>query len=334
MVQRMRIGFIGGFGHHYLRGALNDPSLEIERPVGVAPSGPADDQARPLAQRFGEVRFFENPIALLDEYQPQVVSVGGVYADNGDVAAAALQREIAVVSDKPIAGTWAQLERLHQLLDGSRRVLLTEFDFHSRAEFRAARVAVRSGRIGMPVLATAQKSYRFGRRPAWYRDRALYTGTMLWIASHAIDAIAWTTGRRVLRITGRQGNVSKPEFGSMEDHCAAMMELEQGATGIAHADYLRPDGSKTHGDDRLRIAGSEGVIEVREGKCMLLGRDGNEMDVTRSIHPRPIHIELLDAIGGEDPELYSTAQSLEMAAVLLAARDAADQQRWIDVPGI
>jgi hypothetical protein len=67
---------------------------------------------------------------------------------------------------------------------------------------------------------------------------------------------------------------------------------------------------------------------------MLLGRDGNEMDVTRSIRSRPIHIELLDAIGGEDPELYSSAQSLEMAAVLLAARDAADQQRWIDVPGI
>jgi predicted dehydrogenase len=328
----MRIAFIGGFGHHYLRGTLKDPAIQIERPVAVAPSGPEDDQAEPLAHRFGDVRYFPDATKMLDEYKPDVVNVGGVYGRNGDFAAAALERDIPVVSDKPIAGTWQQLERLHKLLDETRRVLLTEFDFHSRAEFRAAREAIRAGQVGTPVLATAQKSYRFATRPAWYRDRSAYTGTMLWIASHAIDAIVWATGKKVLRVTGRQGNVSKPAYGSMEDHCAALMELEGGGTGVAHADYERPDKTPTHGDDRLRVAGSEGVVEVRGGKCVLLSREGREVDLTDTVKPQPIHVELLAALRGENQELYSTAQSLEIARVLLAARDAADKQEWITVP--
>ena len=178
-------------------------------------------------------------------------------------------------------------------------MLLTEFDFRSRPEFRAAREIIRTGRIGVPVLVTAQKSYRFNQRPKWYGDRALYAGTMLWIASHAIDAIWFSTGKKLVAVTGRQGNVSKPAFGTMEDHCAALFELEGGGTGIAHADYLRPDKNKTHGDDRLRVAGSEGVVEVRDRKCMLLDKDGGEEDVTNLVATKPIYAELLAAARGE-----------------------------------
>jgi hypothetical protein len=42
-----------------------------------------------------------------------------------------------------------------------------------------------------------------------------------------------------------------------------------------------------------------------------------------------VYVELLAASRGENDEPYSTAASLDTAAVLLHARDAADQQRWI-----
>jgi hypothetical protein len=114
----------------------------------------------------------------------------------------------------------------------------------------------------------------------------------------------------------------------MEDHCAALFELEGGATGIAHADYYRPDKSKVHGDDRLRVAGSKGVVEVRDAKCVLLGEDGVELDVTKLVATKPIYQELFAAARGESDDLYSTAASMEVAAVLLTARDAADHQDW------
>jgi len=325
----MRLAFIGGFGHHYLRGALSDPAMQIDRPVAVAPSGPEDDRAEELAHRLGDARFYRDAREMFDDFKPQIVDVGATFGRNGDFAADALERDIVVVSDKPVAATWEQFERLQKLIAADKkRVLLTEFDFRSRPEFRAAREAVRTGRIGTPVLATAQKSYRFNQRPKWYGDRKLYAGTMLWIASHAIDAIWFATGKKYIAVTGRQGNVTKPAFGSMEDYCAALFELEGGATGIAHADYFRPDKTKTHGDDRLRVAGSKGVVEVRDAKCMLLGEDGVEQDVTKTVATKPIHVELLAAAREQSNDLYSTAASMEIAAVLLHARDAADHQDW------
>ena len=325
----MRLAFIGGFGHHYLRGALNDSTSQIERPVAVAPSGLEDDRAEEFAHRLGDARFYRDARQMFDDFKPQIVDVGATFGRNGDFAADALERDMLVVSDKPVAATWEQFDRLQKLTrDNSNRVLLTEFDFRSRPEFRAAREVIRKGQLGTPVLATAQKSYRFNQRPKWYADRKLYSGTMLWIASHAIDAIWFSTGKRMIAVSGRQGNVAKPAFGTMEDHCAALFELEGGGTGIAHADYYRPDKTKTHGDDRLRVAGSKGVVEVRDAKCMLLGEDGVEQDVTRIVATKPIHVELLAAARSESDDLYSTAASMEIAAILLHARDAADHQDW------
>jgi predicted dehydrogenase len=325
----MRLAFIGGFGHHYLRGALTDASMTIDEPVAYAPGSAEDKDADPLAKTGKKVQRFADVASLLRDYRPDVVSVGTVFGRAGDVIAQVLEQDLPVVSDKPVATTWEQLERLRNLTRGNNRVLLTEFDFRSRPSFRAARQAVLDGRIGQPVLATAQKSYRFGQRPTWYKDRTLYGGIMLWVASHAIDAIRFVTGRKFLAATGRQANVSRPEFGSTEEYCTAMFELDGGATGIVHADFYRPDKTATHGDDRLRVAGTQGVVEVRGGRCLLLASDGSEQDLTESVPSRPMHAELLAAIRGETREYFSTEASLEMAEILLRARDAADKQQWI-----
>ncbi len=325
----MRLAFIGGHGHHYLRPLAKEPAAQVERPVAWAGSSPDDNNSARIAEITGELKIYDNPVRLLDEYKPDVVNIGAIFGQNGDFIIQALERGIDVVSDKPIAATWEQLDRIAALAKSSSKCVLTEFDFRSRREFRAAREIIRSGQLGEPVLATAQKSYRFGKRPNWYADRARYGGTMLWVASHAIDAIRFTTDRKFRRVGGRQGNLSQPAYGTMEDHCTALFELEGGATGIVHADYLRPPSAPTHGDDRLRVAGTKGVVEVRDGRCLFIGPDG-EKDLTDTVQTEPIHLELMAALRAGGNDLYSTQLSLELAAVMLHARDAADENTWID----
>lgn len=324
----MKIGFIGGNGHHYLRQLLQEPNGQ-EYSAAASGDGHDDNAARAMAQRSGITNWYETATQLLDEFRPDVISLGAVYGYNGDVAALALERDIAVVSDKPVAATWRQFERLRELTQNPARVLLTEFPFRSYREFRAARAAVQDGRIGEVILATAQKSYRFGSsRPAWYADRESYGGTMLWVASHGIDAIRFASGQNFKHVIGVQGNLSRPDYGAMEDHCVALFELENGAHAVVHADYLRPAGAATHADDRLRIAGSKGVLEVRDQRCHLLCGDEPEADITETAVVAPVHLELLAALRGDCSEFYSTAHSLEMAETLLRARDAADKPQW------
>jgi predicted dehydrogenase len=320
----MRLAFIGGCGHHYLAAALSDPATagEIERPVAMAGDGIDEAAARRFAAGLGQVTWFDDAEQMLDVFAPDTVSIGAVYGHNGRFVAAALGRGIRVVSDKPIAASWEALGQIQSL--AKHAPLLTELPFRSQPEFRAARQAVRQGLIGDVVLATAQKSYRFGVRPDWYSRREDYGGTLLWVASHGIDAIGFVSGRRLLKTFGRQGNVSRPQFGSMEDHTISVFELEGGGSGVVHADYLRPTSAPTHGDDRLRVAGSLGVVEVHDDRCRLMTMDQPERDITDSVAVRPVHQELLAALSDENNEFYNTSASLELAGILLHARDAAD----------
>ena len=320
----MRLAFIGGHGHHYLRAALGDPGADIARPVPVAGDGVDDERARAFAASLGDVRWFDDAREMLDTARPDVVSIGAVYAQNSEWIAPALERDIAVVSDKPVAATWEALARLRALTEGTKRLLLTEFPFRARPEFLAARAAVADGLIGEVALATAQKSYKFGTRPRWYNDRALYGGTLLWIASHGIDAIRFTTGQRLQPLFGRQGNLSQPDYPTMEDHVLCGFALEGGGSGLVHADFLRPASAKTHGDDRLRLAGSRGLVEVRDGRCLLTTHDQPETDITDTAPSVPVYQALLAALASGGSDAYSTAASLEMAELLLQARDVTD----------
>lgn len=329
----MRLGFIGGWGHHYLRAAITDPACGIESPVAVAGDGHDNAAARRFADSLPTATtWFDNPQKMLSEFAPSAVSVGSIYACNSDWAAAVLERDIPVVSDKPIAASWQQLKRLKELTAGRpQRVIATEFDFRCRADFCAAQAAVAKGAIGEPVLAVAQKSYRFNTRPAWYGERSQYGGTLLWVASHGIDVIPFVTGRRYAAVTGVQGNLSRPNLEQFEDHVVATYRLDNGGSAVVHADFLRPAAAATHGDDRLRLAGTEGVLEVRQGRCHLTTTSEGECDVTAwGNPPRPLHAELLAALAG-DSSRFSTVQSLEMAEILLRSRDALDGRSWLDI---
>jgi predicted dehydrogenase len=118
-------------------------------------------------------------------------------------------------------------------------------------------------------------------------------------------------------------------MGTMEDHVSVLLELDNGGTGVVHADFLRPAAAATHGDDRMRVAGSMGVVEVRDDRCRLTTKDQVERDITDRVAVRPIHLELLAALRGEKSPWFSTEQSLNMAGILLHARDATDGQRWV-----
>lgn len=318
----MRIAFIGGYGHHYLRAAVDDAACGVEA-VAFAPGHADADETRQRFDAADNAAWYDDVSSMLDDFEPDVVNVGTVYAHNAKPIIEVLRRGLPVVSDKPIAASWDDLAAIRGAA-GDDGVVLTEFDFRCRPDFRAAADSVRRGDIGDPVLATAQKSYRFGQRPDFYRRREDYGSTMLWVASHAIDALRFVAARPLTHVTAAHGNVSRPDYGQMEDHCSAAFSFVGGGTGLVHADFLRPAGAPTHGDDRLRIAGAEGVIEVRDGRCVLMVRDESPRDITDAVKPRPLHRELLAAALEGDDAWFGTAASLETAAYLLHARDAAD----------
>ena len=326
----MRLAFIGSTGHQKLFRFVADDPEQVEA-IAVAPDG-YGGEARDTYD-FPRVERFEHPLRMLDEFRPDFVNVGAWYAHNSQFVQAALERDIPVCSDKPIAASWQAYEQLTALVaENPKRVVVTEFPLRSHPAFRAARDAISEGRIGKVVLATGQKSYRFGeKRPGWYGQREHYGGTVLWIACHGIDFVSFVTGLGYTSVYGEQANVSKRDYGTMEEVTVLVLGMSNGGRAVVHTDYNRPARAPSHGDDRLRIVGAEGAVEVRDGRCVLMTNDQEPTDITGRARPAPAHQEMLAPLRGEGSDLYGTRVSLEMAAILLHARDAADEGRVVRI---
>ena len=63
--------------------------------------------------------------------------------------------------------------------------------------------------------------------------------------------------------------------GDLEVTSLCQMKTESGILISVSADFLRPQGAPTHDDDRIRVVGSEGVAEYREGAVILTDANGS-----------------------------------------------------------
>ena len=327
--QELRVAMIGGNGHHSLRGAFGRGA----KLVAVASDG-LDNAAKAFMQQpyAAGAPYFENYEEMLDQVKPEAISLGAWPARMFPYIMSALKRKVHVVTDKPIAVTPAQLRALRRQTEKNPRVLLlTEFTMRSAPAFMAAREAVRAGRVGDVVMVTAQKSYRFGAsRPDFYKRRDSFPGTVMFVGCHVIGLAYWITGLKyAAALAGAKGNIAKKDYGEFEDHAIIMFKMENDVDAIMHMDYLRPAAAPTHGDDRIRIAGSKGVLEVRDERCLLLTQDQPPAELAHGGHDPDAGIEFVETIRGRGRGIYSTAESLYMADVLIKARDSVDKNRVI-----
>lgn len=327
-MDEIRVALIGATGHFYIAGGFGViPGLT---PVGCAPDG----FSRDVYARAAEFKcpVYDDYRRLLDETKPNVVYLACWYAHNGEVALECLRRGLHVLSEKPPLNSWEQWRQARELCAADpNRHYLTEFNLRAGDAWRAAREAVAGGAIGRPVLIRAQKSYRFGAsRPDFYRCREHYGGTLLWVASHALDLVTWASGLDYVSFSGLQGNLSRPGYGEMEDHVVVMSRLAGGATAVTTADFLRPEKAPTHGDDRLRIAGTDGLVEVIDGRCVLLGNHEEPRVLAESAEAsESVAAKFVNTLRGDGDGTFSTAETLRVAGCLLAAREAVDSGREI-----
>jgi len=110
----------------------------------------------------------------------------------------------------------------------------------------------------------------------------------------------------------------------MEDNATVVLKLDNGGSASARLDYCRPPTAPTHGDDRLRVAGSEGVVES-------LAPEASVTLVTQDEEPHELALPEADNLfvdfvrsGVEGRESHIPAEDcFRITEVVLKARQAA-----------
>lgn len=329
---KVRVGLIGTDGHtDVILGTIpRTPGVEL---VAFAKSLPDDDASgiRRKKAFTDKTRVYDQFEPMLEKEELDVVGVCLPYYRNADASIAAARKGIHIVSEKPLATTLASLAALKTAVAQSGVRLTSLMNMRCFPPYRAARKAVSDGLFGEPILLTSQKSYKFGGgRPWFYKDLETYGGTIPWAGIHSIDYMRWASGREYVEVSAWHGNKSHPDYPGFQDHAGVLFKLDNGGTAMSNLDYLRPETAPTHGDDRLRIAGSEGVVEVagsEERVVLVTAAEGpRELEM-----PQPVDFfaDFLRELAGEGEHLISQADAFRLTEICLIARDAADSGKWI-----
>lgn len=330
-MSRIRICIIGSTGHvnYVIDGITGDSGVDV---VGVAPGS----EGEIVVQVYERIRsmgylpsVFSDYREMLDALKPDVAVVACFFGDHAKVAYEAIKRGIHVFVEKPIATTFEDLAILKAAYDDANVHLAAMFGIRYDPWFFTAWRAVRDGRIGKVRLMNAQKAYRLGVRGENYRKRELYGGTIPWVGSHAIDWLYWFSGEQFQSVYASQSTQYNQDHGDLEVTGLCHFAFTNEVFGSVSVDYLRPKGAPRHDDDRIRVVGTEGVIEVRDQKVLMITNDTNGEEELPLLPKGQIFVDFLKQVRGEGVCLVSADDSFIVTEACLRARTSADEKRLI-----
>lgn len=327
--QKVRLAIIGLEGHiGEILGPLDRvPDVEL-----VAVQDPSRALVEGVGSKHPSARAYSDWRELLDREKLDMVGVCGTNGERAEILIACAQRKLHIVAEKPLAITTVDLERVKRSVaeNGVRLTMLIEMRFES--QYRALKQIVDSGAIGEVAQMAAQKSYKLGERPEWMLHRSTFGGTIPYIAIHMVDLMRWTSGRELVETVSVEGRVGFPRLGEMENTTATIFRLDNGGTAALHLDYLRPETAPTWGDDRLRLAGTRGVVEYQAATGVTLVTDKQPpRTITDLPESGSLFLDFLSSVYNGSPLVLELKDIYRANEIVLAARDAGDKRQMTRV---
>jgi len=321
-----RIVIIGASGHwgYALDGMSAYPDAVL---AAVAPghAEEADAVKNAYAEALSEgCEYYSDYREMMDRERPSVAVVNPYFYLNGAITIECLRRGIHCFTEKPLTFQLAELEEIKKLVAENRLHLSTMMAYRYHPAFYAAYRAVKDGLIGVPLQITAQKSYKNRLKPAWQHSRSKFGGLIAWVGSHALDWILWVTENGVGEVWALDTTLGNMGNGDMESSAICLFRLKNGGQAAANIDYLRPATASTHGDDRLRIAGTNGVVEVIAEKATLTTVDEGVRECALE-EKRHMFAEFLKKVDGCDGYRQSMEDVFALTHLCIRAQQAADE---------
>ncbi|MCR4622624.1 MAG: Gfo/Idh/MocA family oxidoreductase [Clostridiales bacterium] len=321
----LKVGIIGCAGHYGLAIDSADKYNTCSIAAVASANDSTDDTSlRIVAEKRG-IPFYADWRQMLETEKPDIAEVDNRYDRHAAVSAACLERGCSVYCEKPLATAFSDLEMLKNAWKASGKALGGMFNLRWTGWFLGVKQAIEAGEIGKVRLIHAQKSYKFGTRPEFFRHRDMYGGLIPWVAIHALD---WclALGGKCLSVSALQSAGDNRGCGETEMSAVIQMELENEVFATVSADYFRPQGAARHDDDRIRVTGTKGMIEVIDGVAWL------ENDRPRRAislpEPGDAFGEFIKAVEAGTAERFAL-DAIESTRIALLAREAGDLKRTL-----
>lgn len=327
---QVRVGLIGLEGHF----GEATKAAEMLPAVKITAMTVLNDRERERAKRNGRLanaRVFDDYRAMLDSEKLDAVCICDQNHQRAETVLACLERKVPTAAEKPLALELSELERIREKLAATKTPLTMLLPMRFSPHYLGMKAIVDRGDIGEPIQLSAQKSYQLGPRPDWMKKRETFGGTIPYIGIHVVDLLRYISGRDMVEAAAFHGHVGFPGYGDMENTASISYKLDNGGTAGVRLDYLRPEAAGSHGDDRLRVAGTDGVVECLHEQVTLITDKREPHRVTALPTHVPLFVDFLDAVYNGAKPLLTAEECIRVTEIMIKTRQAADERRVVAV---
>lgn len=246
---------------------------DLENATLVAAARRTEEAGRAFADEHG-CDWYASYETLLDDAQPDVVTVATPSGVHLGPTVAAAERGIHVLCEKPLEITTDRIDRMVAAADAHGIKLGGIFQQRFNEVVQTVHRAASNGRFGDLAVATACVP--------WWRDDAYYEGTwkgtkaldgggaLMNQSIHAIDALTWIAGAAMDLETTENPVAEVYAYTDVRGHQLADVEVEDTAVSVMRyrdgtlgqilgATSMYPGSLR-----RLRLAGRQGTVEIAE----------------------------------------------------------------------
>jgi predicted dehydrogenase len=327
--ETIRIGIIGLDGHV---SDITTAAKSIPQVRFTAISDPSENRLKSATRNA----VYQNATAYNDWRKllaAEKLDVVGVCGDNGtrpEILRACAERVPAIISEKPLALTFNDLKSVRRAIEKHNTALTMLLTMRFTPIYQAMRNIVQSGEVGEVIAMDAQKSYKLGERPDWMKSRKTFGGTIPYIGVHMMDLMQFVSGRTFTEVAAFHSTVGNADLGEMENVATLSFKLDNRGVASLRMDYQRPETAPTHGDDRLRIVGTTGIVEFQEaqGLTFITAKDPPRK-ITDLPKSKPLAIDFLESLHGGPPHQLTRAEIFRISEQILKAREAAEEHKIV-----
>ena len=245
----LRIGLVGcgGIGGVHLRSWAK---VEDAKVVAACDADSARAEATGAAP-FTDFR------AMLEQAELDAVDICTPPALHGEVARAAAERGLPVISEKPLARNPDEARAMVETAERAGTLLMTAFCHRFQPDVEFVLGLIQEGKLGRVY----QFRNRFGAlqpgmEKKWFANHEVAGGGALMDTSiHSVDLFRYLVGE--VRSASGALQSFNPEITSVEDTAAMLLTAENGAIGVIEASWVTPGSANI-----VEIYGEKGAAVV------------------------------------------------------------------------
>jgi predicted dehydrogenase len=253
---------------------------------------------------------------------------------------AAVERQMPILSEKPIADTWQACLEIYRAVTAAGQRMQVVQNYRYTPRIMTLKAAIAEGRIGRPNYVVARFAADYRERGAWGAFRHEIPHSLLVEGSvHHLDQIRNLAAANCRTIGGWEWNPGHPSF---DGECCGLYvaRMENDVRAQYEGNCLEPGWQNSWHQEYYRIEGDEGALVLdREGAVRLQrhmegrGLTTEELPTVRGRFDG--HLAIVDQFltwmaGGPAPETV-LQDNIQSAAMLFAAIDASQTGQMIDV---